>query len=145
VKEVIIIAGPNGAGKTTFANKFLEGETDLVFLNADEQARLLLRRGYAGGAVDIALGRELLRQVDQLTRDGRSFAVETTLATRLYARQTPLWRAAGYRILLSYLRLSSVEDSISRVRKRVAAGGHNVPEPILRRRFARSLMNLEQV
>ena len=51
--------------------------------------------------------------------------------------------AAGYGIHLVYVRLSSVEVSIARVAHRVRMGGHDVPEADLRRRFDRSLANLE--
>jgi predicted ABC-type ATPase len=36
-----------------------------------------------------------------------------------------------------------VESSIDRVRRRVAAGGHDVPEPCIRQRFAKSAEYLE--
>ena len=44
---------------------------------------------------------------------------------------------------LIYLRLASVDLSIDRVRRRVAAGGHNVPEAVIRQRFAKSATYLE--
>lgn len=43
-------------------------------------------------------------------------------------RKIPLWRQHGYSVTLIYLRLPSVSDSLARVRKRVAAGGHGIPE-----------------
>ena len=46
---------------------------------------------------------------------------------------------------LIYLRLPSVERSIDRVRRRVEAGGHDIPETIIRRRYARSLVCFEQI
>jgi SNF2 family DNA or RNA helicase len=50
--------------------------------------------------------------------------------------------AAGYERHLLYLWLPTVELSIERVRTRVRAGGHDVPEVTIRRRFAKSLKNL---
>jgi len=41
-----------------------------------------------------------------------------------------------------YVWVPSPELSLSRIRDRVEAGGHNVPEPDVRRRFARTLTNL---
>ena len=61
----------------------------------------------------------------------------------MYARRLPGWRRAGYGVQLVYLRLPDVETSIARVAHRVAMGGHGVPETDLRRRFDRSLANLE--
>jgi len=51
-------------------------------------------------------------------------------------------RAAGWRVELIVLALPSVELSILRVAERVAHGGHNVPLPVLERRFPRSLQLL---
>ena len=56
----------------------------------------------------------------------------------------PRWREDGYRITMYYVRLDAVETSIERVRRRVAAGGHGIPEVDLRRRFRRSLANFEE-
>jgi predicted ABC-type ATPase len=41
-----------------------------------------------------------------------------------------------------YVALDNVETSIARVRERVAAGGHDVPEVKIRERWERSLDNL---
>ena len=55
------------------------------------------------------------------------------------------FKAEGYTIQLDYLMLPTVEHSIRRVADRVAAGGHDVPEADLRRRFKVSLQNLFSV
>jgi predicted ABC-type ATPase len=46
-------------------------------------------------------------------------------------------------VALIYLRLPNVEMSIGRVRRRVAAGGHSVPEHVIRQRFTKSAAYLE--
>ncbi len=50
---------------------------------------------------------------------------------------------AGYRVKLFYLQLADAEQSIMRVKRRVALGGHNIPEGIIRRRFTKSKDYLE--
>ena len=50
-----------------------------------------------------------------------------------------------YWVSLIYLKLPSVEDAIRRVERRVAAGGHGIPEPVIRQRFMRSLDYLERL
>ena len=47
----------------------------------------------------------------------------------------------GYRIIIYFLNLPSVEIAIERVKLRVAQGGHNIAESVIRRRFDRSWMN----
>jgi predicted ABC-type ATPase len=68
---------------------------------------------------------------------------ESTLATRTYAGRWGGWRAAGYQIELVYLKLPNVDASIARVARRVASGGHSIPEDTIRRRFKVSLEYLD--
>jgi len=142
VPTVIIIAGPNGAGKTTFANEYLSTEERrLEFVNADEIARGLS----AGVRSDVLAGRLMLARIDELIEDGADFVVETTLASLAYAQKISAWRMRGYRVSLIYLRLDSVDESMLRVQRRVAAGGHGIPEEAVRRRFGKSLAYLETI
>lgn len=44
-----------------------------------------------------------------------------------------------------FLQLTSPERACTRVAQRVKAGGHNVPEAMIRRRFAAGLRNFEDI
>lgn len=143
--NVIFIAGPNGAGKTTFSDEYLSAEErKFEFVNADEMARGLESHGKQRLS-DIAAARMMLNRIDHLVRAEADFIVETTLATLTYARNIPTWRKRGYIVSIAYLRLSSAEESIARVRKRVAAGGHSIPEDTIYRRFRKSLLYFETI
>jgi predicted ABC-type ATPase len=145
MQEIIIVAGPNGAGKTSFANEYLSAcRGRLAFLNADEIARQMAYPGASQAALDVRAGREMLRRIDVCIDAGLDLLLETTLATLSYANRVPSWQRAGCRVALIYLRLPSVEMSIARVRRRVAQGGHGVPEDVLRKRFSKSLDYLER-
>ena len=87
----------------------------------------------------------MLERIDELVAAGVGFMFETTLATLTYARKIPQWRWAGYAISLIYLRLPSVTVSVDRVRRRVEAGGHGIPEETIRRRFDKSSAYLENI
>jgi predicted ABC-type ATPase len=76
---------------------------------------------------------------------GESFAFETTLSGRQYARMIPRWRRAGYEVDLIFLNLPTADLAVARVSARVAQGGHGVPEPIIRRRFDKGLRNFRNV
>src|SRR5262245_61348184 len=129
MQEIIIIAGPNGAGKTSFANKhFDKPRAELSYLNADEIARQLAAAGSASRQLDVSAAREMLQRMDLLVAARASFMFETTLASLTYARKIPAWRQHGYVVALIYLRLPNVSKSIERVRRRVAQGGHGIPE-----------------
>jgi predicted ABC-type ATPase len=139
MKEIIIVAGPNGAGKTSFARNYLVPEVeDIVFVNADEIARELIESGHNPNQVNIAAGRIMLQQIDDLTKSGVEVMFETTLATLIYRRKILLWQSAGYSVALMYLSLPDVESSLRRVARRVANGGHGIPEATVRQRFIRS-------
>lgn len=133
-KKIIIIAGPNGAGKTTFARSFLPAEAHLPrFINAD-----LIAAGLAPFAPETAAikaARLMLEEIEQCTRRGESFAFETTLAGLGYLRHVEQWRAHGYRVSLFFLSLPNADIAIARVAERVRQGGHDIPEPVIRRRF----------
>lgn len=146
MQEIIIIAGPNGAGKTSFANEFLrEHYKSLEFINADEIARAIAGGGQPGRAADIRAAREMLRRLDDLVATKQGFSFETTLASLSYAQRIPKWQDAGYAVALIYLRLPDVEAAIGRVARRVAEGGHGIPEDVIRQRFAKSADYLERL
>lgn len=71
-----------------------------------------------------------------------TFSFETTLAARSYRTSILEWRRLGYRVVLYFIWLPSPEFAIQRVAKRVREGGHNIPEAVVRRRYARGLANL---
>jgi predicted ABC-type ATPase len=143
-KKIVIIAGPNGAGKTTFAREFLPREAGCPeFINVDLIAAGLSPFNPERAA--LRAGRLVLEEIHRRTREGRSFAFETTLAGRNYAQWIPRWRQAGYYVKLIYLALPTADMAVARVAARVAQGGHNVPEDVIRRRFAAGLRNFENL
>ena len=54
-------------------------------------------------------------------------------------------RAEGYDISLFFLCLSDVQMAIDRVATRVSQGGHDIPDDVIRRRFAAGLRNFDTV
>ncbi len=137
-KKIIIIAGPNGAGKTTFARAFLPAEAGVPrFINADAIAAGLA--AFAPETAAIRAGRLMLEEIELCVRRGESFAFETTLSGLTWLRHIARWRAQGYRVSLYFLSLPNVETAIERVIERVRQGGHNIPDAVIRRRFASGL------
>ncbi len=133
-RRVIVIAGPNGAGKTTFAREFLPQEAGCpIFVNADLIAAGL--SPFEPRLAALRAGRLMLEEIGRQFLAGDSFAFESTLAGRGYARMIRQWRAAGYKVKLIFLRLDSPDEAVARVAERVRQGGHNVAEDVIRRRF----------
>jgi len=131
--EAVIIAGCNGAGKTTFARQLLPSlYPGLAFFNVDE-----ISREEDPPMHPVRAGRELMARLAAAVRKQESFVVETTLSSRFYERQIRAWKNSDYFVALHFIELATADLAIRRVAERVAAGGHDVPEADIRRRFAR--------
>jgi predicted ABC-type ATPase len=82
--SVVVLAGPNGAGKSTAAPHLLREEFGIdEFVNADEIAKGL--SAFAPDQPAFAAGRIMLRRISALADARRTFAFETTLASRMFA------------------------------------------------------------
>jgi predicted ABC-type ATPase len=142
-KKIVIIAGPNGAGKTTFAREILPREADCpLFINADLIAAGL--SPFLPETAALRAGRLMLEEIDRNAAAGHNFAFETTLAGHTYVRRIPIWQAAGYTVKLFFLSLETPEEAIRRVARRVEQGGHDVPDEVIRRRFAAGVRNFRE-
>lgn len=142
-KRALIIAGPNGAGKTTFARCFLPVEARLPrFINADLIAAGL--SPFQPEMASIKAGRLMLEEIQECVERNESFAIETTLSGLGYLRHIEDWRRRGYVVTLYFLKLPDAETAIERVAERVSQGGHSIPEPVIRRRFASGWTNFQQ-
>lgn len=140
MSKLYIIAGCNGAGKTTASYTVLPEILECrEFVNADEIAKGL--SPFNPSSVAIEAGRLMLKRIGELLSAGVSFSVETTLSTRSYINLIQQAQNQGYSVSLIYFWLNSPELAIERVKQRVANGGHDVPAPIIRRRYRSGLEN----
>jgi predicted ABC-type ATPase len=138
--KVVVLAGPNGAGKSTAAARLLLGPLQVdEFVNADTIASGL--SAFAQERVALEAGRIMLRRLDELAATRASFAFETTTASRSYAFRLRNLRQVGYQVHLVFLWLPSEDAAVARVEDRVRSGGHDIPEPIIRRRYLACLSN----
>lgn len=142
--RVLVIAGPNGAGKTTFAREFLPNEVNCpAYINAD-----LIAAGLSPFSPELAAvkaARLMLEAMDEYARRRESFAVETTLSGRGYARRLQALQGMGYGVSLYFLSLPTSELAIERVAERVRQGGHDVPADVIQRRFHAGLVNFAEI
>ena len=140
-KNLYIISGCNGAGKTTASYTVLPEILDCKeFVNADEIARGL--SPFNPESVAIEAGRLMLLRIEELLEHDESFAIETTLATKSYINLVRRAQAKGYSVRVLFFWLNSPELALQRVAERVSKGGHNIPEPIIRRRYVAGIRNL---
>ena len=139
-KEVIIISGPNGSGKTTISPYLLRDRYEIKeYVNADAIALGL--SAFDPDKAAFEAGRIMLKRLDFLAKQKASFAFETTLSSRSYARWIKDLRRDGYKIHLLYLWLQSPELALERVKERVRLGGHNVEKEVIYRRYYNGIKN----
>ncbi len=132
--RLYIISGCNGAGKTTASYSLLPEMLDCSeFVNSDEFAKGLSPFDPSKAAIQAS--RFMLMKIRYLLKKQQDFAIETTLATRTLLKTVRMAQSAGYTVTLLYFWLNSPELAIERVRARVEAGGHNIPEETIRRRY----------
>ena len=135
--RVVVLAGPNGAGKSAAAAEARPQGRGIR--DADVIAQGL--SGFAPERAGLAAGRIMMRRLKELAGQRKSFAFETTLASRSFAVWLKELKSSGYIVHLLYLWLPSAEMAVERVVERVRQGGHDVPGATVRRRYGAGLRN----
>lgn len=138
-KTIEIFAGPNGSGKTTFSETILSRRKDPIVINTDKIASglTLVNTEFA----QYEAGRIMLGQMGHALDSGKSFAFETTMSGRIWASHLKKAKKEGYRIVIYFIFVRSIQLSLKRIRNRVKEGGHNIPGLVVRRRFRRTFRN----
>lgn len=135
MRRLDLVVGPNGAGKSTFVELTLAPLLlGSAFVNADEIAKQRWPNDQASHAYEAA--RVAAETRAKLIELGASFIAETVFSHPSKLELIDAARAAGYTIVLHVL-LIPEELAVARVRYRVSAGGHDVPENKIRKRYQR--------
>ena len=118
--KFIVFAGPNGCGKSTLfhTNRDI---FDIPRINVDE----------------------IVRENGGDWRKLESFNQETTLCGSSALRNIQQAHNLGYEVELYFVCVENVELAKARIRKRVAAGGHGIPDADVERRYTESLQKLK--
>ena len=103
------------------------------FVNSDEFAKGL--SPFNPEKASIQASRYMIMKIRYLLKKQKDFGIETTLATRTLLKTIRLAQDAGYTVTLLYFWLNSPELAVERVAARVEAGGHDIPEETIRRRY----------
>ena len=132
--KLFIISGCNGSGKTTATYSLLPAMLDChEFVNSDEFAKSI--SPFDPSEASVTASRQMLLKINYLMSMNSDLGIETTLATRSLLHIIEEARARGYKITIIYLWVESPELALKRVRSRVEAGGHDIPEETVRRRY----------
>ena len=136
-----MLAGPNGSGKTSIYEK-MQRELPGEYVNADEIALQLRQSGSDPVGLNLRAGRLAIERVTRNINERRSFVFETTLSSRHALRVLNHAKEAGFDVALVYVILDSSRRSLGRIKLRVRAGGHHIPDVDVIRRYENSLKNL---
>lgn len=132
--RLYILSGCNGSGKTTASYTLLPEMLECSqFVNSDEFAKSL--SPFNPSEASVVASRYMLMRIEYLLERREDFSIETTLATRSLVGIINTAKEAGYTVTLLYFWLSSPELAVQRVKNRVLAGGHNIPEAVVHRRY----------
>jgi len=138
---LFVLAGVNGAGKSSVGGAIL-AEHGLTWFNPDSYARELMQQlGLSQEDANGRAWRHGRERLEDAIAQCRNHAFETTLG----ANTIPLLLAESaqtHQVRVIFVGLTSPEDHIARVKQRVAAGGHDIPEATIRERWKASRLNL---
>ena len=144
IKNLYIIGGCNGAGKTTASFTLLPEILNCKeFVNADEIAKGL--SPFQPELVSFEAGRIMLNRIKELLNSNKTFAFETTLASKSYKYKITAAQKNNYTVTLLFFWLESVDLAIERVENRVLEGGHNIETAVISRRFKNGIKNLFKI
>lgn len=136
-----VLAGVNGAGKSSIGGHLLT-RAGLDWFNPDAFAReLAAATGCEQGEANAIAWQEGVSRFDEALARGRHHAFETTLGGHTIPARIKA-AAQSHDVLMWFCGLSSPDLHIARVKARVAAGGHDIPEATIRERYPRALENL---
>lgn len=141
--RIVVLAGVNGAGKSSVAGEAIRSSGG-EFFNPDAAARLLFdsNPGVTQEQANAQAWEFGRRGLERALARGEFFAFETTLGANTITAMLLAGALQGAEIHVSFVGLASPELHLQRVKSRVAAGGHDIPETKIRERYMTSRENL---
>ena len=143
MKRYTIFAGINGAGKSTLYQEEYKPLNDEKRINTDEMVKTL--GSWQDDNLQMKCARVAVKLIREYFNGGISFNQETTLSGRSIVNNIKKAKKLGYEVHLYYVGVDSVEIALDRIKKRVAIGGHGIPEHDVRRRYKNSFENFGEI
>lgn len=141
--SIHVLAGTNGAGKSSVAGALVRARGGEYF-NPDEATLRILEAnpGIEPERANSEAWHQGKRLLQRAIDERRDFTFETTLGGSTFTRMLEDAAHAGLAVRIWYVGLEGADLHIARVRARVEAGGHDIPEARIRERYIRSRENL---
>lgn len=137
-----VLAGVNGAGKSSVGGAALRA-AGAEYFNPDEYARQLRTREALtqekANAVAWSYGKS---QLEQAIANGSDFTFETTLGGKTITDLLVHAARECHILAIWFVGLENVDLHLERVARRVAQGGHSIPEADIRKRWIGSHENI---
>lgn len=127
--SIVVFAGPNGSGKSTITSMIPPIGT---YVNADD-----IQRVNSCDALTAARLAEAKRNA--VINSGEDLTFETVLSTDRNLKLLQRAKSLNYFVRTYYVLTRDPDVNITRVKQRVAIGGHDVPEEKIRARYARCI------
>lgn len=134
--EIVVFAGPNGSGKSTFTELLKPPAMD--YINADEIKKNLK-------CSDLEAAQLAEKQREAHVENMEDFCFETVMSTERNLNLLRKAKKKGYFIRCYYILTADPIINIYRVKTRVQAGGHDVPENKIIERYDRALELVKDV
>ena len=133
--RILIFAGPNGSGKSTITRGIpICG----IYVNADDIKRI-------SHCTDLEAAQEAEQIRQMLLKSHKDFTFEAVLSTDRNLELLQEAKEQGYEIHAVFVLTNDPCINVERVKYRVKAGGHDVPEEKIISRYERSLRNLSRL
>ena len=134
----VFLLGPNGSGKSSLRNYLnlsdIQTNIDPDVLNRIYKTKYPIN-------YQLEAGKQALKMYDEALSNGLNICLESTLAGKGTMQRIMAAKKLGYFTIAYYIGLNSVELNLERIAKRVANGGHDIPEQIVRKRYIESADN----
>lgn len=140
---IFVMAGVNGAGKSSIGGAYLRAKRRDYF-NPDDAARRI-RETTKGASMDDANAQAWQAgklRLERAIETRSSFSFESTLGGNTIPGLLRQATEAELKVVVWFVGLSTPEQHIARVRARVASGGHDIPEEMIRQRWDSSRRNV---
>ncbi|MDR0888246.1 MAG: zeta toxin family protein [Candidatus Methanoplasma sp.] len=142
--KILVIAGPNGSGKSSIASDKVRRALNERIINPDNYAE-----GLSDDMPDrtkrYIVAMEACNNIrESMMKCHESFGFETIGSTEDKVEFIKRAVDEGYEVSLIYVTLNDPGLCLSRIKKRVSEGGHDVDPEKVRSRYFKSMQNLHK-
>ena len=139
MKVYSIIGGVNGSGKSSLRGTLVAQRNDMgVIVDTDAITA-------SCGGDKILGGKKAIKIINACLEKGCNLTQETTLSGKMIEKTISRAKEKGYYIKLYYVAVGTVEESLARIKNRVAKGGHNIPAEDVIRRYNKRFVDLSRI